>query len=221
MCGLDSLQWMTIVGVVGDTRQDSPASAPGPTLYMPLLQHPYHGNELQVVMRSAVSPTSLIEPVRAKMRALSPETATKFTTMEAMVSSSIATPRLRMTLVGLFAALALLLAMAGMYGVMSYVTTQRIPEFGVRLALGASPSNVLALVLGRAVQLAALGVALGLALAFSLARVMSSMLFGLKATDAVTYAGVLLALTPIVVLAAALPAWRASQADPVSALRRQ
>ncbi|HEY7055696.1 MAG TPA: ABC transporter permease [Vicinamibacterales bacterium] len=221
MCGLDSPKWMTIVGVVGDTRQDSPASNLGPTLYMPLLQHPYHGNELQVVMRSAVSPTSLIEPVRARMRALSPETATKFTTMEAMVSSSIATPRLRMTLVGLFAALAVLLAMAGMYGVMSYLTTQRIPEFGVRLALGASPSNVLALVLGRAVQLAVLGVALGLALAFSLARVMSSMLFGLKATDGVTYAGVLLALTPIVVLAAALPAWRASQADPVSALRSQ
>jgi putative ABC transport system permease protein len=221
MCGLDSPKWMTIVGVVADTRQDSPASALGPTLYMPLLQHPYRGNELQVVMRTAVSPTSLIEPVRAKMRSLSPETATKFTTMEAMVSNSIATPRLRTMLVGLFAGLALLLAMAGMYGVMSYLTTQRIPEFGVRMAMGASPRDVLALVLGRAARLALLGVAVGMGLAFSATRVLNAMLFGLKATDAMTYAGVLLAATPIVVLAAALPAWRAARVDPVVALRNE
>ena len=221
MCGLESLKWMTIVGVVADTRQDSPASSLGPTLYMPLLQQPYHSNEVQVVMRTAVSPASLIEPVRSRMRALNPETATKFTTMEAMVSSSIATPRLRMMLVVLFAGLALLLAMAGMYGVMSYVTTQRIPEFGVRMALGASPRNVVTQVLGGAAQLTVLGVAIGLALAFSAARVMNTMLFGLKATDAITYAGVLFAVTPVVVLAAAIPAWRAARADPVVALRQE
>jgi putative ABC transport system permease protein len=221
MCGLDSLKWMTVVGVVADTRQDSPASSPGPTLYMPVLQHPFHSNELQIVMRSAVSPASLIEPVRGKMRSLNPEVATRFTTMDAMVSNSIATPRLRMLLVGLFAGLALLLAMAGMYGVMTYVTVERIPEFGVRMALGASPRSVLALVLGRAAQMAMAGVALGVALAFSAARVMNSMLFGLKATDAITYASVLLAVTPIVVLAAAIPAWRASRADPVVALRNE
>ncbi len=220
-CGLDSPRWMTIIGVVADVRQDSPASSPGPTLYMPLLQHPYRGNEVQVVMRTALSPTSLIEPVRSRMRSINPEVATRFTTMEAMVSSSIATPRLRMILVALFAGLALLLAMAGMYGVMSYVTTQRIPEFGVRMALGASPRNVLALVLGRAAQMALLGVAIGLTLAFSAARVMNTMLFGLKATDAITYAAVLLAVTPIVVLAAAIPAWRATRADPVMALRSE
>ena len=221
MCGLESPKWMTVVGVVADVRQESPASSPGPTLYMPLLQYPYHGNEVQVVLSSAVSPTSLIGPVRGKMRSLNPEIATRFTTMEAMVSSSIATPRLRMMLVGLFAGLALLLAMTGMYGVMSYVATQRIPEFGVRVALGASPRNVLLLVLGRAVQMALLGVAVGLAVAFSAARVMNTMLFGLKATDAITYAGVLLAVTPIVVLAAAVPAWRAARADPVAALRSE
>jgi ABC-type antimicrobial peptide transport system permease subunit len=108
-----------------------------------------------------------------------------------------------------------------MYGVMSYITTQRIPEFGLRMALGASPRNVLALVLGRAARMTLLGVALGLALAFSATRVMSTMLFGLKATDVLTYAGVLLAVTPIVVLAAAIPAWRAARVDPVVALRNE
>src|SRR5262245_23112891 len=221
MCGLESLKWMTIVGVVADTRQDSPASSKGPTLYMPLLQQPFHGNEVQVVMRTAVSPGSLIDPVRRTMHALNPETATKFTTLEAMVSSSVATPRLRMMLATFFAALALLLAMAGMYGVMSYVITQRIPEFGVRVALGASPFHVVAQVLGGAARMAAAGVAIGLALALSVARVMNSMLFGLNATDVATYAGVLFGVTPIVVLAAAIPAWRASRADPVVALRHE
>jgi predicted permease len=221
VCGLDSPKWMTIVGVVADVRQDSPASSPGATLYMPLLQHPFHGNEVQVVVRTATSPASLIEPARATMYSLDPEIATRFTTLDAMVSNSIATPRLRLLLAGLFAGLALLLAAAGMYGVMSYVTTQRIAEFGVRMALGAAPSNVVALVLGRATQLASLGVALGLAIAFSAARVLNSMLFGLTGTDAATYAGVLLAVTPIVVLAAAVPAWRAAHADPVVALRAE
>jgi predicted permease len=220
-CGLDSPKWMTIVGVVGNTRQDSPASSLKPTLYMPLLQHPYHGNEIQIVMRTAVSPTSLIETVRSKMHQLNPETATKFTTMEAMVSDSIATPRLRTVLVGLFAGLALLLAMAGMYGVMSYATTQRIPEFGVRMALGASPRSVLTLVLGAAARMALLGVGIGMLIAFAMARVMNAMLFGLQATNAITYGSVLLAVTPFVILAAAIPAWRAASSDPLVALRNE
>jgi hypothetical protein len=221
MCGLDSPKWMTIVGIVADVRQDSPTQAPRPTLYMPLLQHPPHGNEVQVVMRSAVAPAALVEPARAKMRALNGSVATRFETLDVMVSDSIATPRLRATLVGVFAAIALMLAMAGMYGVMSYVAAQRIQEFGVRMALGASPGSVVGLVLGRAAQLAAVGAGLGLAIAFAAARVLDTMLFGLKATDAMTYAGVLLAVTPIVVLAAAIPAWRAAQSDPVIALRSE
>ena len=221
VCGLDSPKWMTVAGVVADVRQDSPGDSPRPTIYMPLQQHPYFANQLQMVMRSAVSPDSLIDPVRSKMRALNPEVATKFTTMEAMVSDSIATPRLRVMLAGLFAGVALLLAAAGMYGVMNYVTTQRIAEFGVRMALGASPRSVLALVMRGAAQLTVLGVTVGLAFAFSMARVLNTLLFGLKATDAITYAAALLAVTPIVVLAAAIPAWRAARVDPVVALRNE
>lgn|SRR5450432_43405 len=96
---------------------------------------------------------------------------------------------------------------------MSYVTTQRISEFGVRMALGASPSHVLELVLGRAARMTFVGAAGGLALAFSTARLINTMLFGLKASDGITYAVVLLAVTPIVLLAAAIPAWRAARVD--------
>ena len=220
LCGLESSpQWMTIVGVVADTRQNSPASSPGPTLYMPLLQYPFHGNEVQIVMRTSVPPTSLIEPVRAQMRSMDPGTATKFSTLDTMVSNSIATPRLRSMLIALFAGVALLLAMAGMYGVMSCVTIERLPEFGVRLAFGASSRRLLSSVLGRAARLAGVGATIGLALAYATARVVSAMLFGVTATDMATYAGVLLAVTPIVILAATIPAWRASRTDPLKALR--
>lgn len=221
-CGLDAPQkWMTIVGVVADVRQDSPATSPGATLYMPLLQHPYYGNEVQIVMRTAVSPTSLIDSVRSKMLALNPEVPTKFTTMEAMVSDTVATPRLRMLLVGAFALLALLLAGIGMYGVLSYATSQRITEFGVRMALGATPANIVLLVLRGAAALAAIGVAVGLALAAAAGKIISSMLFGLKASDGLTYAVVLLLLTILAVLSAAVPAWRASRVDPLAALRQE
>ena len=220
LCGLESSpRWMTIVGVVADTRQNSPASPPGPTLYMPLLQYPFHGNEVQIVMRTSVPPASLVDPVRTTMRSMDPETATKFSTLDMMVSNSIATPRLRSMLIMLFAGVALLLAMAGMYGVMSCVTIQRIPEFGVRLAFGASSRRLVASVLGRAARLAVVGAAIGLALAYAAARIVSAMLFGVTATDATTYAGVLLAVTPLVILAAAIPAWRASRTDPLAALR--
>jgi putative ABC transport system permease protein len=204
---------------VADTRQDSPASPLKPTLYMPLLQHPFHANEVHVVMRTTRAPASLVETVRRRMQSLSPETATKFTTLDAMVANSVATPRLRTTLAGLFAGVALLLAMAGMYGVMTYVAMERVPEFAVRMAFGASSRNVLALILGRAAQMAALGVVGGVALALSATRVIEAMLFGVTATDAIVYAAVLLVAIPLIVLAAAIPAWRATRLEPVTILR--
>ncbi len=221
LCGLDSLKWMTIVGVVADVRQDSPASPPGPTLYMPLLQHPYHGNEIQIVMRTSTEPASLVEPVSRVMRTIAPETAIRFATLESMRSDSIATPRLWMALVELFAALAILLAMTGMYGVMTCITLRRTAEFGVRMALGASPGRVIRLVLGRAASMTALGAAAGVAVALAGARALNAMLFGLEATDARTYAVVLIVVAPVVVFAGAIPAWRAARVDPVVALRAE
>ena len=220
-CGLDSVgKWMTIVGVVGDVRQSSPASAPEPEMYMPLEQHPYFGNEIQVVIRTTLDPSSLTNAVRRQVRAMNPETAMKFTTMDAMVAGSISKPRFRMFLISAFAGLALILALVGVYGVMSFVITQRTSEFGLRVAMGAKPADVVGLVLRGALRLAAIGLAIGLLLSLAASRVMASMLFALKSTDAVTYAAVLLAVTPIILLAAAVPAWRAARIDPVTALRQ-
>lgn len=220
-CGLDSPNWMTIVGVVGDVRQQSPASAPGPELYMPLEQHPYHANEVQVALRTAVDPGTLVAAVRLKVRDRNPEVATKFTTLEAMVADSIATPRFRTFLVAVFAGLALALAMAGVYGVMTYVVSQRTAELGIRMALGAAPADVLRLILGRAALLAAAGLGLGLALSVAANRLLAGLLFGLKPTDALTYTTVLGAIGLVTLAAAAAPAWRATRIDPVRALRDQ
>jgi ABC-type antimicrobial peptide transport system permease subunit len=188
---------------------------------MPLKQHPFHANELQVVVRTNLEPESLTGIVRQKVRALNPEIAMKFTTMDAMVADSIARPRFQMFLISSFAGLALLLVMAGVYGVMSYVTTQRTSEFGLRMAMGAAPRDLVVLVLKRAVQLAAVGLALGILLSLAAGRAMASMLFGLKPVDAITYIAVLAAVTPVVLLAAAIPALRAARIDPLTALREE
>lgn len=143
----------------------------------------------------------------------------KFTTLDAMVSESIAAPRFRMTLAATFATMALLLAIMGVYAVMSYLTAQRKPEFALRMALGAAPRDILRLVLQRAARLAAMGVAAGLLLAAAANRTVSAMLFGIKSTDATTYVLALLAVMPLVVLAATAPALRAARVDPMAALR--
>ena len=223
MCGLDevTMKPMTIVGVVGDVRQDSPGSPPQPTLYMPMEQHPYHSNELQVIVRTASTPAAMTSAVRKAAYDVNPEMAVKFATMEEMISDSIAAPRFRTFLAGTFALLALLLAMAGIYGVMSYVVTQRTSELGLRMALGAVRGDVIGLVLWRAATLAAAGLAIGAALSLVVSRLIGAMLFGLQATDPATYTLVLLSVAGIAILAAAGPAWRASRIDPMVALRQE
>ena len=219
MCGFDSDKWMTIVGVVGDVRQASPASPPAPELYMPLRQHPYTSNNVQMVMRTSVAPESLIGAVRQTVRSMRPDVAMKFTTMETSVNDSIAAARFRMTLLLTFATLALMLAVAGMYAVMSYVTAQRTAEFGLRVALGARAGDVVGLVLRGAARLVAIGVALGLVMALATGRIITTMLFGITPTDTLAYAAVLLVALPLVFVAATAPAMRAARIDPMVALR--
>lgn len=212
---------VTIVGVVGDVRQNSPGSLPQPTLYLPMEQHPYHANELQVIVRTSAAPAAMTAAVRKAARDLNPDMAVKFTTLEDMISESISAPRFRTFLAGTFAILALLLAMAGIYGVMSYVVTQRTSELGLRMALGAARGDVIGLVLSRAAVLAVVGLVIGAALSLAVSRLIAAMLFGLKATDLSTYGTVLAAIGGIAILAAAGPAWRASRIDPMVALRQE
>jgi predicted permease len=221
ICGLDSDKWMTIVGVVGDVRSDGPGQAPGPELYMPFEQHPYHANELQLAVRTAGPPEALADPVTRKMRALNPDIAVRTTTMETMVSDSIATPRFRTFLVSAFAGVALLLAMAGVYGVTAYLVAQRTPELGLRMALGSAPSGIVGLVLRHAGRLAAAGLILGLVLSAAGTRLMQNLLFGVQVTDVLGYAAAVGAIGVITLAAAAAPAWRAARIDPAIALREE
>src|SRR5262249_55606198 len=211
MCGLDKLQWMTVIGVVGDVHQYSPSSAPAPEIYMPLRQHPGPGNEIEIVTRTSSAPATLIPTVRNTIHSMNPEVAMKFVTMNALVSDSISAPRFRTVLAIAFAGLALLLALSGTYAVTSWVTTRRIPEFGLRAALGATPVNIIGLVMGKAARLAVIGALIGLGTSLALSRVLATMLFGLKATDAPTYALVLIAILPVIALAAAVPAAKAAR----------
>lgn len=188
-------------------------------MYMPFQQHPSYANELQVVLRTAGAPAGLTRPVRDAVRRRNPDMAMKFTTMETMVSDSISAPRFRTSLVSTFAIMALLLAMAGVYGVMAYLVTQRTPEIGLRVALGATPTSVVRMVLAKAGVLAVIGLTLGIGLSFALQRVVATMLFGVEPMDLSTYAVVTGAIAAITLLAGLVPAWRASRIDPLEALR--
>ncbi len=218
-CGLDSDKWMTVVGVVGDVRQRSPAENPGPTLYMPMTQHPFFANQIHIVLRTEVKPLTLMNAVQEEIARVNPFIAMRFTTMDAMVDTSIATERFRAVLISSFAGVGLLLAMLGVYGTMAYSVAQRTFEIGVRMAFGAERSAILSAVLVHAAKLACYGIAVGLALSLMLARLLTSMLVGVRPADPVSLcvASLLLLLTA---LAAALaPGWRATHVDPIVALR--
>jgi putative ABC transport system permease protein len=218
-CGLDSMKPMRIVGVVGDIRQDGPARAPQPEIYMPYRQHPEPASDLSVLVRTSSDPSALAGAMRDKVTRLSTDVPVKFTTIEASLTENVAAPRFRMLLLGIFAGLAVCLAMAGVYGVMSYVVGQRANEIGLRVALGASPSDVLRMVLRQSLTLAGIGIVLGQAGAAAVMQLLTSMLFGVKATDPLTYLGVVLLLLVVALLASYVPARRAMRVDPMVALR--
>ena len=218
-CGLDSMNPMKIVGLVGDIRQYGPAKEPSPEIYMAYEQHPFPATHLSVVIRTALEPAALSEAARRKANERSADVPVKFTTMEASLSENVAAPRFRTLLLGIFAGLAVCLAMAGVYGVMSYVVGQRSNELGLRMALGASPGDVLRLVLRQALILAGTGIVVGLAGAIVVTQLLGSMLFGVKATDPMTYAGVVVLLAIVALVASYIPARRAARVDPIVALR--
>ena len=220
-CGFDSDKGMKIVGIVGDVRQFGPATAPWPEIYMPNDQHPRTATDLNVLVRTATEPGALIDTLRRKVRALSTDVPVKFTTMEASLAENTAAPRFRTLLLSVFAGLAVILAMAGVYGVMAYTVGQRSGEIGLRMALGADTSDVLRLVLRQGLTLAAVGLAIGLAGAFAASRLLTSMLFEVKPNDPLTYAGVAVLLGLVTLAASYIPARRAANVDPLVALRQE
>ena len=220
-CGLDSNKWMTVIGVVGDVRQDSPAERPGPALYMPMTQHPAYANQIHVVLRTKVKPLSLMTVVDGRIAQVNPLIARRYTTMDAMVDKSVATERFRAALISLFAGVGLLLAMLGVYGTVAYAVTQRRFEFGVRMAFGAERATILRSVLGHASKMACVGILIGVALSVVLARLVESMLVGVRPTDPVSL-GAVACLLLMTALAAALgPGWSATRVNPMVALRAE
>jgi len=219
--GYDSKDPMTIVGVVGNVRQYGPAREPQPELYMPYQQHFYNGATLHVVVRGAGDPAILGAAVARKARERAPDASVRVTTMEALLSEHVATPKFRAWLLSLFAAVALCLAMAGVYGVMAYVVGQRAKEIGVRMALGATARSVLWLMLGRGLMLTGVGLAVGVLGAIASTRLVSGMLFEVQPYDAPTYVGVVVGLGLLSLAATYLPARRATKIDPLLVLRQE
>jgi putative ABC transport system permease protein len=205
-----------IVGVVGDIRHNSLAGTPVPTMYFPNIQ----SNFTNVVIRTKSDPMSVAAGVRKEIQAIDPDQpVAAVKPMTAWVDESVASQRYRTTLLALFAALAMVLAATGIYGVMSYTVAQRTHEIGVRMALGARQSDVLTLVVRQGMILALVGVALGLIGALALTRVMATLLFQVKARDPITFVIVAALLIAVAFVACFVPALRATKVDPLVALR--
>jgi len=219
-CGLDRMEWMTIVGIAENVRAWGPATPPTPEIYMPHHQHPSYARSMDVVIDTSGSPASIAPAIRRLVRELNPEVPVRFSSVEGALSEAVATPRFRTVLLSVFAGLALCLAIAGVYGVVAYLVTQRTPEIGVRIALGANAGDVMRLVISQGMRMTVLGLILGIAGALASARLLESLLFEVKPTDALTYGGVALMLCLATLAACAVPALRAARVDPVVALRQ-
>jgi putative ABC transport system permease protein len=213
------IRLLTIVGVVGDVREYSLEAPASPTIYVNYRQRPEATWRFTVVLRTNVEPAAVLGAARQIVRNLDPNIPPSFGTFTQVVSASLKARRFNLTLVGAFALTALLLAVAGVYGVTAYSVARRTHEIGIRMALGARAGDVLRLVLGQGLLTAAVGVAVGIGGSFVLARTMQSLLFGVGTSDPVTFAGVALLLILVALLANYIPARRATKVDPMVALR--
>ena len=210
----------TIIGVVGDTREMSLPAAPPPVIYQPLADDVQ--SFLKVIVRTAGDPASLAAPLRAAMRELDPDLPIDgLQTMREMMAESVTTERFYAALVAIFATLAVLMAAAGLYAVVSYAVVRRTHELGVRIALGAEARQVLGLVVGRGARLALAGILLGVGGALAGTRVLKTFLFGIAPTDPLTFVAVAMGLAFVALAAGYLPARRATRVDPMVALRAE
>ena len=209
-----------IVGVVGDTKTGALDAESGAQLYVPHAQDAAW-NFMALVIRTAGDPASFATTLRREVQAIDKDQPIyAVRTMDDVVMNSLGTRRVSMQLFAVFAGAALLLAALGIYGVMAYSVTQRTQEIGIRMALGAQKSDVLGLVIRQGMTLTVIGVVVGLVGAFALTRLIASLLFGVAATDPLTFVAIPLLLLFVALVACYLPARRAARLDPITALAR-
>lgn len=210
----------TIVGVVSDIRNVGPVNDPAPEMYWTYMQSNSADSRFPIIIRTRGNPTDVVAGVRKAIRAVDPTAAvSNVATMPDIIAKSLGQPRFYVTMLGAFAAVALALTLAGLYGVLSYAVAQRTRELGIRAALGSSPERLVRLVALEGVSLVVAGIVFGLAASFALTRVMVSILYGVSPVDAMTWAVAAASLLIPTLLATVVPALRASRADPVIAMR--
>jgi putative ABC transport system permease protein len=210
-----------IIGIVGNVKHLSLKNEDSPEMYLPRTQIPF--DIMTLVVRTKVSePTALTASIRSELAALDraiPLRSVKV--FDDYISRSLARPRFNALLLSIFAGTALVLTAIGIYGVLAYSVSQRTNEIGIRIALGAGQSSIFRLVVGQAMTLVAISIGIGLAGAFAATRLLNSLLFGVGASDPVTFAAIVLLVTTVASLAAWIPARRAARVDPIVALRTE
>lgn len=215
-------KWATVIGVVGDIRQRSLTAEPEPTYYFPLSQRPYRTWSATVLVRPGVGDGSrLIPTLRSVIREVDPDVPASLTTMERQVAGSVGEQRFATLVLGLFAAVGLVLAVVGIYGVVSYTVVRRTREMGIRIALGARPESVQGMMQRRSLALTGLGLVLGIVAALGATRVLGSLLHGVSPTDPVTFAATGLLLTAAALLAGWIPARRTARIDPMITMQAE
>ena len=225
--GFDGSPWYTVVGVIGNVKHAGLDAETNAEMYFPYLQVPaplmsFVEGTMTLVVRTNTEPSAMARSVGAQVQALDPEEAVfKVATMDELLDGSVAQPRFRTFLLGVFAAVALILAATGLYGVISYSVSQRSNELGIRAALGARDSDLLSLVLSEGARLAIVGVLIGLGLSFVLANAISNLLYGVKSHDPLTFIAIPILLLAVALFASYVPARRATHTDPTVALRQE
>jgi predicted permease len=219
---IDGPPWRTVVGVVGDVRHEGLDAEWKPELYLPFAQLPYPNRVMTLVVRTVGEPASLTGAVRSAVSNTDWGLALyRIQTLEQIVDASVGEPRFRAMLLAAFAIVALILAAIGLYGVMSYLVSQRTREFGIRAAVGATSQDLMGLVLRRSLVLVLVGLAFGLLSAAALQHLVRSLLFGIAQYDVVTFSAVPALLVSVALIASYLPARRAASIDPINALRSE
>jgi len=209
-----------VVGIVGDVRHQALEQASGGEMYIPMTQATWP--TLEMVVRSSLPPETLVPGVRRALESTDPTLPTgDFHTLESVVDQAVSPRRFTLILLGSFAGTALLLAALGIYSVLSYTVSRRIPEIGIRMALGESGSQVLGRVVARTMTLAGIGIVIGGVGSYAASRLIASLLYGVEPTDSLTFGSMVAILLAVAALAGFLPARRASRTDPMAALRTE